>query len=211
MASRDTTESADRVIVFMDEANVYNDARRCFHNFGGPSSHGRVKPMRYGMLLASRQPLGTERPRELKEVRVYTGTPSSSKESAGYAVQRRRTAAWANKGATVITRPLRYPQNWPNERPAQKGIDVQIALDVVTMGLRGDYDVAILASTDTDLRPALEAICELSLENPPVIEVAAWRKGTYAKRLDIEGAHVWCHYLEETDYESVRDRRDYSN
>ena len=116
-----------RVIVFIDEANVYEDAKRAF-GANDPKIPGRIKPMGYGMLLADRMPLGESAPRELKEVRVYTGVPSSSKDSKSYGAHRKQTAGWAKAGATVISRPLRYPREWPKARPEQKGVDVQIAI-----------------------------------------------------------------------------------
>ena len=36
-------------------------------------------------------------------------------------------------------------------------MDVELAVDYVSMAARGDYDTAVLFSTDSDLRPALEA------------------------------------------------------
>jgi uncharacterized LabA/DUF88 family protein len=197
-----------RVVVFIDEANVFEDAKRAF-GLNDPQIPGRIKPMRYGMLLASRIPLGETGPRELKEVRVYTGIPSSSKDSKSYGAHRKQTASWTQAGAVVIGHALRYPREWPNARPEQKGVDVQIAIDIVVMAIRREYDVAILASADTDLRPALEA-CKSLPEGCPILEVAAWKGEGYASRLHLPGSHLWCHYLDRTDYLSVADRTRYA-
>lgn len=204
------TAEPKRVVVFIDEANVYMDARRCFHGQEGPSTDGRVWPMRYARSLVNRTPLGTDDDRVLEGVRVYAGQPSSSKQSKTYAAHRRQTDAWRKSGVTVIARPLRYPSDWPSSPPEQKGVDVQIALDMVTMLIRDELDIAILASTDTDLKPALEAFFVLPLEGPKTVEVAAWKKAGFAKRLGVSGEHLWCHYLDENDYQSLRDYRDYN-
>lgn len=198
-----------RVVVFVDEANVFMDARRAF-GMNDPKIPGRFNPMRFGRLLVDREPLGEHGPRELYEVRVYTGTPSSEKDSESYAAHRRQVAAWRRDGATVIARPLRYPREWPKERAQQKGVDVHLALDIVVMAIRGEYDVAIVASADTDLRPALEA-CRRLPEGCPVLEVAAWRaEGGYANRLTVPKAHLWCHYLDRGDYLTVADYTNYN-
>ncbi len=198
-----------RIVVFIDEANVYEDAKRAF-GANDPAIPGRIKPMRYGMLLAGRMPLGESAPRELKEVRVYTGVPSSSKDSKSYGAHRKQTASWTKAGAAVVAHPLRYPKEWPDARPQQKGVDVQIAIDLVMMAMRREYDIAILASADTDLRPALIA-CKSLPEGCPTLEVAAWKGTTgYANRLKLPHEHMWCHYLDREDYIGVADRSRYT-
>jgi uncharacterized LabA/DUF88 family protein len=198
------------VIVFIDYQNTYNDARRAFCERSDPATYGQINPMRLGSMLASRQPLGTTAPRNLKEVRIYRGRPESSKEPKTYGAHMRQCATWDAAGAVVVHRPLRYPHDWPASKPEEKGIDVQIAVDLMTMSIRGDLDVAILFSTDTDLRPALEAFPLLTFDAPRTIEVASWKSPVFKKALRVPGQHVWCHFLEEDDFRSVRDTRDYN-
>jgi hypothetical protein len=193
----------------MDESNVYKDARRCFFNNEGPSSNGRIKPMRYGMLLADLRPLGTTDEREIREVRAYGGIPNRHVDLGTYSAHRRQMAEWERCGVTPIMRPLRYPPDWPASTAEQKGVDVQLALDVVVMGLQGEYDVAIIASTDTDLRPAIEGCHALGIADKCEIEVAAWRHGRERKRIEVKGIHLWCHYLDREDYDACHDSRDY--
>lgn len=204
-------DDAERLVVFIDEANVFEDAKRAF-TATRPAMTGRIKPWKYGMLLADRQPHGSSKPRRLTEVRVYAGQPSASKDPGSYSAHRRQVSNWQKAGATVVARPLRYPREWPNARPEQKGVDVQIAIDIVVMAIRREYDVAILASADTDLRPALEA-CQRLPEGCPTLEVAAWRAdGGYANRLTLPGRqHLWCHFLSQEDYVNVEDRTRYSS
>ncbi|MBN1213268.1 MAG: NYN domain-containing protein [candidate division Zixibacteria bacterium] len=40
----------------------------------------------------------------------------------------------------------------------QKGVDVRIAVDMVTYGFKNNYDIAIIVSADSDLVPAVENI-----------------------------------------------------
>lgn len=112
---------------------------------------------------------------------------------------------------TVIMRTLRYPRDWPQVKPEEKGIDVALAVDFVTMAVRGEYDVGILMSTDTDLKPALEAVADLKGTPFPRCEVAAWtREGERSRHLSIDRANLWCHWLTESDYRVVADETDYT-
>ena len=106
-------------------------------------------------------------------------------------------------------RPLRYPYGWPREKAQEKGVDVELAVDFISMAIRREYDVGILFSTDTDLRPALEAV--FSLRPGPWCEVAAWRQPAgYSPRLTIRANLPWCHWLSDQDFQSVADRTNYA-
>jgi hypothetical protein len=112
---------------------------------------------------------------------------------------------------TVIARNLRYPPDWPRRAAQEKGIDVALAVDFVMMAARGDYDVGILFSTDTDLVPALEAVLALRRESVPACEVAAWgAPATRPRCLAVRGARIRCHLLEVNDYCMVADLTDYT-
>jgi uncharacterized LabA/DUF88 family protein len=166
--------------------------------------------MRYAMLLADLRPLGTNHERELKEVRAYGGIPNRHVDKPTYDAHRRQMAEWQRREVTPIMRPLRYPPGWPESPAEQKGVDVQLALDVVVMGLRDEYDIAIIASTDTDLRPAIEGCHALGIANGCEIEVAAWRQGNFRKRIEVPGIHIWCHFLGRNDYDACHDPKSYS-
>jgi NYN domain len=106
---------------------------------------------------------------------------------------------------------LRYPRNWPQQKEEEKGIDVALAIDFVTMAVRGEYDVGVIMSTDTDLKPALEAVAEMGGNPYPRAEVAAWSTlEQHSRRLSIPGRRLWCHWLDEADYRSVADPTDYT-
>ncbi len=92
----------------------------------------------------------------------------------------------------MFDRPLRYPGDWPRSKAEQKGVDVALAVDLVFGAARTSFDVAIVASTDTDLVPALEAICNLRRAwGAPVVEVAAWAPNN--KRLRVAGVSHGTH------------------
>ncbi len=204
------SEGHARLVVFVDYMNAFNDARKAFCARPYGPADGQFDPMKLGRTLASRQPHGTKAPRSLTEVRLYRGRPDSRKEPATHAAHMRQCAVWESAGATVLPRPLRYPRAWPQERAEEKGIDVQIAIDAVMMAIRDELDVAVLATTDTDQRPVLEAFHALPGEPRPTIEVATWRSDDFQKKLQVKGLHVWTHYIEAAEFQTLRDATDYN-
>ncbi len=110
---------------------------------------------------------------------------------------------------TVIHRHLRYPSDWSNQRAQEKGIDVALAIDFVSMAVDGAYDVVVIMSTDTDLPPPLEFTRD---RYPGVryVAVAAWSSPHRYLRLSVPGSNVWCHWLHQADYDAVADLTDYN-
>ena len=119
----------------------------------------------------------------------------------------RQSAAWSQSAVDVRWRLLSYPRDWPRSPPREKGVDVAIATDIVSLSLRGVCDVIVVASADTDLRPAIE---EARLRTRVRIEVAAWWGEGSRQRLSIRASNLWCHWLRRDDYEQVRDDTDYT-
>lgn len=199
-----------RIWVLIDGQNLYRDARRSFHDDKeDPPSLGQVHPDQFAQMLVDRGPEDDPTPRELSEVRIYVGMPSNSRQRKAYAAHLRQRAAWLARGVKVVARPLRYPDGWPGVPAQEKGIDVSLAVDLVFGAARRSYDLAVVASTDTDLVPALEAVCDLHRAwGTPRVEVASWKPT--GKRLRVDGHGVWCHWLTEDDYLSVQDTTVYA-
>ncbi len=205
---------ADRVKIFVDVQNVYKCARAAF--FLSPTqttskpyfTDGQFAPIALGNMLTERG--RHDFPRELSEVRLYTGRPNSAKDPKSYSAHMKQCAHWTADGCTVIHKPLRYPPDFPSSRAQEKGIDVQLSIDVVAGAIDGDYDIAVVFSTDTDLRPAIEFVAN-RYKYLPRIELAAWTSLTSNRRIPVTASRsVWCHYLKQTDYEAVADSTDYT-
>ena len=128
----------NRVRVFLDYRNVYGGAREAFVPRRAPGRAGHINPLAFGELLAARtnprQPPSPQR--VLEQVRIYTGRPDGEKDPRTHAAHMRQCAAWERSGAVVITRPLRYPREWPRDRAQEKGIDVQLAIGLRRRGHR---------------------------------------------------------------------------
>jgi len=143
-----------RVAVFLDCQNVSLGARDTFFPVGSSASVGAVDPYRLGQLLAGRIAPAAA----LESVHVYRGIPDSKRDPKGYGAASRQRAAHEAAGYGIVAyhmRPLRYPQGWPRVKAQEKGMDVELAVDYVSMAARGDYDTAVLFSGG--LRPAAGA------------------------------------------------------
>jgi uncharacterized LabA/DUF88 family protein len=193
-----------RLGIFIDYQNVYRRARDAFALPGDSHSVGQIDPLKVGNLLSTKAPNSS-----LEFVRIYRGLPDGAKDPKGNAACSRQVAAWrALQRVEVFTRPLRYPQNYPAERPTEKGIDVQLAIDFVVSSLDKRFDVGVIFSADTDLKPAIETVVARTTVE---VAVATWQSRTgYASRISISTRKIWCHYLTDTDFAAVKDPTDYT-
>jgi len=149
----------DRVGVFIDGQNITIGAQYAF-------GHGNMHPLLLARALAGDH--------ELVEIRYATGIPDPEVQPDRYTRQRRRHELMLATDVVVLEKPLRYRWEWSirdrslgnpyhhqNEvrqarvksrnRGQEKGIDVWLALDALTMCSRADLDWVILASADSDL------------------------------------------------------------
>lgn len=69
--------------------------------------------------------------------------------------------------------------NWPNTPPYEKGVDVQLATDMITHSSKNNYDVAVLVAGDNDFVGALQSI----KDNGKHVEVALFGKERSSYRL----------------------------
>lgn len=201
---------AERVVVFLDWQNVYMRARGSFHVKSDPFTAGQVSPLDLAELLASR---GVSDDRELTQVRVYRGIPDQKFDPNAYAAARRQMSAWSrNRKVEIVKRVLRYPPGWPDcdDSPREKGIDVSLAVDLVTMAIAGDYDTGIVMSSDQDIAPAVEYVAA-NRDLPARVEVAAWRggNGRSPNRINTT-SRVFGHWLTDQDYWGLTDETDYT-
>jgi len=197
------SEDRARVVVFVDYQNVCNWAKRKFHVQGAADSDGHVDPLRLGRLLVSQR----RQPSVLQQVRVYRGRPNPDRQPSSASANDRQTAAWeASPLVKVLRRPLQYRSNWPAPGSvSEKGVDVQLATDLVRLALTKRLDAAVVVTSDNDLMPAVETLYDLRLAH---VELATWAQ---APRLRFPNTQLpWCHFLNELQYRTVQDETDYS-
>ena len=123
----------------------------------------------------SQIPRSNRRPTEPTCARLAPGEPPAS-------------VCWRTRCGT--------PRNFPAALPQEKGVDVKLAIDFVLGAIDGEYDVGVVFSTDTDLRPALEMVANRFAAHPKP-ELAAWSSDVSRRRIPTRAnRQLWCHYSE---------------
>lgn len=193
-------------MVFIDAQNMYRGARRAFGLEGQPGHYGNFRPIALARFLTQ----GSDR--ELVQARIYTGVPTPKNDQVGNAITQRRMAAWIadNPGLIqVFPRPLRYD----GPRGREKGIDVELAIDIVRMAIDDEYDIAILASADHDLVPPLEFVHKRYPDK--IIETVAWEpmpgcEADCAEPIDLPGGGAVRRTVEKKHFDRIADRRNFT-
>jgi len=108
----------------------------------------------------------------------------------------------------VWTRPLSYS---PDGEAREKGVDTMLAVDMVLMAQRNEFDVAVLVSDDTDFLPALEAVIEIK-GTPAACEVATWvsPSNPRPRATRLSGQRTRLHALSLHEYRQLQDPTDYA-
>lgn len=212
VTSPDTPPPPSRAAVFIDGQNLYRSVKDAFGypypNYDVMAIARKACELAGGCFL-SIQP------------RFYTGIPDNADDPMWHAFWSKKLLAISRQGVTVIRRSLRYRNEKVRvsdgvtiERRIgrEKGIDVRIALDLVSMALEGSYDVAIIMSQDQDLSEAAKDVKTItSQRKPPLRLVSAypWRDGHYANMNDkgINGTD-WVK-IDRASYDACLDPYDY--
>jgi len=195
-----------RVAVFLDYQNVHLGAHSLFLSYGAPVHEALVHPVRLAeRLVAKRRDGGA-----LTSVQVFRGRPNPGHQPTLAAANDAQTAAWQRTDARVqvVRRDLNY-RSWPTESPREKGVDVALSIALVEGALLEQFDVGIVFSGDTDLIPAVEMAFR---RTTPRIEIACWsglKPLWFPAELAAGRRLPWCHFLDQTDFNQVRDRTNY--
>jgi uncharacterized LabA/DUF88 family protein len=70
-------------------------------------------------------------------------------------------------------------QDWPNSPPYEKGVDIQLATDLLTHSFKNNFDVAVIVAGDTDYVGALQSV----KDNGKNVEVALFGKDRTSRPL----------------------------
>ena len=117
----------------------------------------------------------------LAQTRFYTGVPDARNNRRWNGFWTRKLAVMGRQGVVVYSRPLRYrnrtvslPDGTQHSFPTgeEKGIDVRIALDVISLAHRRAYDVALVMSQDQDLSEVADEIRTIAQEQQRWIKIA---------------------------------------
>jgi uncharacterized LabA/DUF88 family protein len=197
-----------KVAVFIDWQNTYKTAREAFGWRDYPNEYGNYSPYELSRHLVA----GNDRGRggALVRVNIHRGLPSPKYDAAGYAANRRQSAAWIKENPDLVIprlRPLRYSQDG-SEPPREKGIDVELAVAAVEWLLTDKCDVAIVFSHDTDLVPAVELLARL--KGTAAVETVSWASELFNRRIRPK-PEVFHHALTLADFERVESRVNYAH
>ncbi len=147
----------ERVMIFIDGSNVYHSLRA---NFG----RRNIDIGQFCQKILGR--------RRLIRTYYYNAEVGRKEEPERY---ERQQQFFRDLGLVPYTE-LRLGRlvyhNWPSVAPYEKGVDVQLATDMLTHNFKDNYDVAILVAGDNDFAGALQAV----KDNGKHVEVALFGK-----------------------------------
>jgi len=119
---------------------------------------------------------------QLTRARFYTGIPNSGDDAAWNHFWKAKLAQMGRQGVHVFSRPLRYrlhtvrlPDGSTYSVPVgqEKGVDVRLAIDVVSLAHQKAFDVAVIFSQDQDLSEVAEEIRVIARLQDRWIKVAS--------------------------------------
>lgn len=196
-----------RAVVFIDGQNLFHAAREAF---------GYTYP-NYDILALARR-ICEASGWTLTQVRFYTGIPDLDDNPFWHRFWEAKLRAISWQGVHIYSRSLRYrnktmtlPDGTTHTFLAgeEKGIDVRIALDVIRMAHRNEYDVAVILSQDQDLSEVAEEIRAIAREQGRWIKMACAfpYSPTTRNRRGIEKTD-WIR-IDRATYDACLDGRDY--
>ena len=137
---------ARRVNIYIDGSNLYHSLR---------NATGRIG-IDFGKFVAK-----LVENRRLVRAYYYNAPVDQTKEAEIYRTQQKFFQELRKVDYLEVTLGRLIYRNWPDEPPYEKGIDIKIATDMLVHGHRGNYDVAVLVSGDTDFADAIQAVKDL--------------------------------------------------
>ena len=189
-----------RAIVFVDGQNLYHAAKREFGH--------AIPNYDIGKLAAA---ACQEEGWSLRSTRFYTGIPNSEASEKWRAFWAARFRVMRGQGIEVVSRPLCY--DWcplvGDIVGREKGIDVRIALDVISAAYENECDVAVIFSQDQDLAETADEIRRIAVREKRWIKIACAypQSENPANRRGIDKTK-WIP-LDRAIYDSCLDARDY--
>lgn len=205
-----------RVGVFIDGQNITIGARYAF-------GHGNMHPLLLGRALAGEC--------DLVEIRYATGIPDPDVDPGRYENERRRHDLMVATDVVVLEKTLRYRWEWivqdrdlgdprdhkeevtqarvkSKNRGGEKGVDVWLALDALTMCTRADIDKVIIATADTDLDMVPQHLRMMpGHDKTQVVQAKVLRQ---EKKVHANPAYDDTIAIDESIFELARDDFDYS-
>ncbi|MFQ5546009.1 MAG: NYN domain-containing protein [Acidiferrobacterales bacterium] len=196
-----------RVVAFIDGQNLYHCAREAF-GYSYPN---------YDVKALAQAVCGAES-WQLVQTRFYTGVPHQADNAFWHRFWTAKLLALSRGGVYVFSRSLRY-RNKQVTLPDgtqhsfltgdEKGIDVRIALDIIRLAHRQEYDVALIFSQDQDLSEVADEIRVIAREQNRWIKIACAFPVSPASKNKRGIARTDWIRIDRAMYDACLDRRDY--
>ncbi|MGA3284032.1 MAG: NYN domain-containing protein [Verrucomicrobiota bacterium] len=196
-----------RTVAFIDGQNLFYAARNAF---------GHTYPNYDVSALATA--ICQKQNWSLAQVRFYTGLPDAADDPVWNHFWTAKLAQMGRQGVHVFSRALRY-RNQTVRLPdgqthtflvgQEKGVDVRLALDIVSLAYQKAYDVALIFSQDQDLSEVADEIRPIAKQQIRWIRIACAFPSSpaSANRRGINGTD-WIK-IDRATYDACLDPRDY--
>jgi len=193
--------------VFIDGQNLFHAALKAFGY-----TYPNFDPLKLAEALC-KQCAWT-----LEGARLYTGIPDVTDDPAWHHFWSAKKLTMIRAGVHVYSRPLRYRNKGiklPNGTlhtflvAEEKGIDVRLALDIINLAHKREYDVALVLSQDQDLSEVADELRIIAREQNRWIKIAsAFPNSPTVKHARGINKTEWIK-IDRTLYDSCLDPKDY--
>jgi len=196
-----------RTVAFIDGQNLFYGAREAF---GYTYPNYDIPKLVHSVCAAQGW--------SLVETRFYTGVPDAADNPRWNHFWSAKLLHMSRAGVVVYSRPLRY-RNKTVHLPGgaqysflvaeEKGIDVRIAIDIVRLGHRRQYDVALVFSQDQDLSEVADEVRTIATEQSRWLKIAsAFPFSPAARNKRGINRTDWLR-IDKATYDAAIDARDY--
>jgi len=154
-------------IAFVDGQNLFHCSREAFG-----CTHPNYDPKKLAEAVCAL------RGWKLTQTRFYTGVPPKNRDQRWHGFWAKKQLQMVRAGVHVVTRPLRYAAELLDDGTTvyvarEKGIDVRIAIDVITFADRKAYDVALIFSQDQDLAELVPEIKSIAIRQKRWLKISS--------------------------------------
>ena len=150
-------DRTERIMIFIDGSNLYHSLKTFFKRTD--LDIGKL----CNKLLEKRR---------LVRIYYYNAKVGLKEEPERYRDQQRFFASVNAIPYSELRLGRLVYSNWPNSPPYEKGVDIQLATDMITHSFKNNYDVAVLVAGDNDFVSAVQAV----KDNGKHLEVALFGK-----------------------------------
>lgn len=194
-------------MAFVDGQNLFQHAKEAFGHF-----HPNYDPIKLHAHVCAAHGWTPNL------VRFYSGVPTTAEDPKWASWWSNKVLALKRARVHVTTRQLRYRTEYAfdangNEKaitvPHEKGIDVRLALDVVSCAVSKQFDVGVIYSQDQDLSEVVSDIKKIAALAGRDIKLAcAFPDGPKASSHRGINGTQWIR-IEQADYDQCLDPRDH--